>query len=152
MSACLPACLCVYLQHSAHPLEAVLLCRVRSLLRHHHHPLIVENRDGEHGDPGAQHTVTHRYIYCMLSDVYIHRHTYRYIYILYTIRYIHTPSHTQVNILYTIRYIHTPSYIEIYIYTYMLPDIYIYHPIDREIYVYYYYMYRRTYTIIYIEI
>lgn len=41
----------VHLQNSAHPLKAVLLSGVRSLLCHDHDPLIVQHRDGEHGYP-----------------------------------------------------------------------------------------------------
>lgn len=40
-----------YLQHAAHPLEAVLLGGVRPLLRHQHHPVVMQHRHREHGDP-----------------------------------------------------------------------------------------------------
>lgn len=40
-----------YLQHPAHPLEAVLLRGVGPLLGHHHDALVSQHRHGEHGDP-----------------------------------------------------------------------------------------------------
>lgn len=44
----------VYLQHAAHPLEAVLLGGVGPLLRHDDDPLIMKHRDGEHRYPETQ--------------------------------------------------------------------------------------------------
>lgn len=38
-----------YLEHAAHPLEAVLLCGVWSLLSHNHDPLVMQDGDREHG-------------------------------------------------------------------------------------------------------
>lgn len=43
----------VYLQNSAHPLKAVFLSGVWSLLSHDHDPLIVQHRDGKHGYPAG---------------------------------------------------------------------------------------------------
>lgn len=42
-----------HLQHTAHPLEAVLLRGIRPLLRHQHDPVVMEHRHGEHCDPGG---------------------------------------------------------------------------------------------------
>ncbi len=44
----------VYLQNSAHPLEAVFLGGVGPLLCHDHDPLIVKHSDGEHCYPETQ--------------------------------------------------------------------------------------------------
>lgn len=47
-----------YLQHAAHPLEAVLLRGVGPLLGHHHDPLVPQHRHGEDRYPAG--TETHR--------------------------------------------------------------------------------------------
>lgn len=41
------------LQYTAHPLEAVFLCGVGSLLGHHHDPLVPQHRHREHGYPAG---------------------------------------------------------------------------------------------------
>ena len=57
VSVCFCVCVCVvwvYLENTAHPLEAVLLRGIRPLLCHHHNPLIMEHRHREHRYPGTQ--------------------------------------------------------------------------------------------------
>lgn len=46
----------IYLKHSTHPLETVLLTGIWSLLRNNHYPLIIEHSDWKHSDPE-----THKY-------------------------------------------------------------------------------------------
>lgn len=46
-----------YLQHTAHPLEAVFLRGVRSLLGHHHDPLVPQHCHRKHGYPAGATTV-----------------------------------------------------------------------------------------------
>lgn len=43
----------IYLQHAAHPLEAVLLGGVGPLLGHHHDPLVPQHRHREHRYPAG---------------------------------------------------------------------------------------------------
>ena len=52
----------IYLQHAAHPLEAVLLRGVGSLLGHHHDPLVPQHRHGEHGYPAGRRKQTHVHV------------------------------------------------------------------------------------------
>lgn len=44
---------CAHLQHSAHPLETVLLGGVGPLLGHQDDPVVIQHRHGEHRDPGG---------------------------------------------------------------------------------------------------